>query len=67
VPPLPQLSLGETPSLNNQEESLLLSIKLLNASVKKKLNYIIVFTEEVKLKKNINGNIEEQNIVKKKN
>jgi hypothetical protein len=39
-------------------------IKPLNTSAKKKLNYIIIPAKEVELKKNINGNIGEQNIVK---
>ena len=39
--------------------SLLLYIELLSTSVKKKPHYEMVFTEEVELKKKINGNIKE--------
>jgi hypothetical protein len=66
APLSPQSSPGETPSLSDQEEPPSPPIKPLNTSAKKKLNYIIVPTEEVKPKKNIDGNIEEQNIVKEK-
>ena len=38
-------------------------IKPSNTSAKKKPNYIIIPAEEVKLKKNINSNIGEQNII----
>ena len=38
-------------------------IKLLSTLAKKKPHYMIVPTEEARLKKKINGNIEEQNIV----
>ena len=47
------------------KESLLLLIKPLNTLVKKPI-YIIIPTEEVKLKKKIDGDVKEQNIVKKK-
>ena len=46
--------------------SLLLLIELSSTLVKKKLYYKIVFTKKAKLKKKINGNIREQNIVIKK-
>ena len=46
-------------------ESLLPLTKPLN-TLAKKPNYIIVFTKEIKLKKKINSNIGEQNIVKGK-
>jgi hypothetical protein len=54
VPLSPPLNLGE---------SLLLFIELSSTLVKKKLYYKIISTEEAKLKKKINGNIGEQNIV----
>ena len=38
-------------------------IESLNTLVKKKPYYIIIFTKEAELKKKINGNIGEQNIV----
>jgi hypothetical protein len=66
APPSPQSNPRETPSLSDQEEPPLLPIKPSNTSAKKKLNYIIVPAKEVVPKKNINSNIEEQNIVKKK-
>ena len=41
-------------------------IKISSTLVKKKLYYKIVSTKEAKLKKKINSNIEEQNVVIKK-
>ena len=43
--------------------SLLLYTELLSTLVKKKPHYEMVFTEEAKLKKKIDGNIREQNVV----
>ena len=48
------------------EPNLLKPLLSLNTLVKKKLYYIIVLTNKAKLKKNIIGNIGEQNIVKGK-
>ena len=52
--------------LTNLKESLLLSVELLSILVKKKLYYKMVFVKETELKKKINGDIEEQNIVMEK-
>ena len=46
--------------------SLLPPIKLLSTLVKKKPHYKMVFTKKAKLKKKIDSNIGEQNIVIKK-
>ena len=55
-----------SPSLpTDLKESLLPPAESLSTSAKK-LYYVIVPTKEAKLKKNINGNIGEQNIVLKK-
>jgi len=45
------------------KESLLLPIESLNTLIKKKLHYKIVFIKEAKLKKKINSNVGEQNVV----
>ena len=52
--PLPPIDPGESPSP---------PVESLNTSVKKKLYYIIVHAKEAKLKKKINSDIGEQNMV----
>jgi hypothetical protein len=52
--------------LLNLKESLLLPVELSSTLIKKKLYYKIVPTKEAELKKKINGNIGEQNIVTEK-
>ena len=64
VPLLLPIDIGESllPPID-LEESLLLPIESLNTLVKKKPHYMMVPVGEAKLKKKINSNIGEQNMV----
>ena len=59
------LTLDKTPKLSFRA-SLLPPVELLSTLVKKKPYYIIVFTEEARPKKKINGDVKKQNVVIKK-